>query len=107
MTRDFSKLIIPSIGTALTVGTIGLAISADRHERDLIRGGHCRAATEVLYTPPPIATTSCSGGNPPVCSTYFHQADPYFRTLWHCKDPDRNGKPIEFWRRSHDGEVAQ
>ena len=107
MIRDFSKPIAATVGAALTIGTIGLAISADRHERDLILSGHCRAVTEVLYTPPPTARTSCYGENPPTCSTYFYQADPYFRTLWRCKDPERDGKPVEFWRRSRDDEAAQ
>ena len=107
MSRDFATGIMATGGLVLTAGVVGLAITIDRHERDLIKGGHCRAVTEVLYTPPPTATTSCYGSNPPICSTHFIQADPYFRTLWRCHDPEREGREMEFWRRSRDDEAAQ
>lgn len=98
MARDFTAL-APAGAFALIVGGIGtIAVMENRHERELIDGGHCQKVMEALYTPPPTATTSCSGGNPPSCFTIFWQEDPYVRSLWRCADPSREGQVEEFWR---------
>lgn len=100
MTFD-PKLIMGGIGSLMIVGAVTSAIITDRHERDLIKAGHCQKVLEALYTPPPTAHTSCYGeGSGPPCSTRYSQPDPYLRSLWHCTDPEGDGRRVEFWRRT-------
>lgn len=100
MTFD-PKLVLGGVGGLVFVGAVTSAVIVDRHERDLIASGHCQKVLEALYTPPPSAHTSCYGaGNGPPCSTWYSQPDPYLRSLWHCTDPERDGRGLEFWRRT-------
>lgn len=85
----------------LIVGTLVAAWTQDRRQRALLASGRCIQLVEALYTPPPRAHTSCYGdGTSQSCSTWYSQPDPYLRTLWRCPDPDRDGRQVEFWRRT-------
>ena len=93
------KLLGGAVGAIVLVGVSVMAIQENRHERELIAGGHCQKVMEALYTPPPRAHTSCSGeGSTRYCSTWYSQGDPYMRSLWRCADPSRDGRGVEFWR---------
>lgn len=96
-----ARMITGGAVAVLTIGTVTVGLWLDRSQRALIDGGHCQQVMEVLYTPPPVATTQCYGeGSGPPCSTFYSQADPYLRTLWRCANPNPGGDDIEFWRRS-------
>lgn len=93
------------VGIGLAIVLIAAAAVAtvvqDRRERALLDGGYCTKVTEVLYTPPPSAHTHCYGDGPAQsCHTSYTQADPYMRSLWRCSDPERDGRTVEFWRRT-------
>lgn len=88
---------------ALVVTVVGLTLAYinDRRQRELLARGDCAKVTEALYTPPPVARTSCSGQDGShSCTTWYQQADPYMRSLWRCTDPAEGGKASEFWRRT-------
>lgn len=93
------------IGTGF-VGALGLmllfwAVEQDRHEQQLVADGYCSKITETLYTPPPRASTHCYGPDGSRwCSTSYSQPDPYMRSLWRCRDPEKQGQRVEFWRRT-------
>lgn len=93
------KLLGGAVGASVLVGISAMAVLQDRHERELIAGGHCQKVMEALYSPPPSAHTSCSGeGSSRYCSTSYSQGDSYMRSLWRCTDPSREGRGVEFWR---------
>lgn len=95
------KLLGGAVGATILVGVSAMAVLQNRHERELIAGGHCEKVLEALYTPPPSAHTSCSGeDSSQYCSTRYSQGDPYMRSLWRCADPSREGRGVEFWRRT-------
>lgn len=95
------KLLGGAVGVTVLAGVSVMAFLDNRHEMELIAGGHCQKVMEALYTPPPRAHTSCSGeGSSQYCSTWYSQADPYMRSLWRCTDPSREGRGVEFWRRT-------
>lgn len=95
------KLLGGAVGATVLVGVSAMAILENRHERELIAGGHCQKILEALYTPPHRAHSSCYGDGPDrVCSTWYTQPDPYMRSLWRCADPSREGSGVEFWRRT-------
>lgn len=100
MTDDALKAFGAIAGIAACLGIGALAITIDREERALIKGGHCTKVMEALYTPPPSAHSSCHGdGASRYCSTRYSQRDPYLRSLWRCVDPE-DGRAHEFWRRT-------
>lgn len=81
---------------------VAATIIQNRKQVQLISNGFCKVVTEALYTPPPVAHSTCTGGinTTQHCQTYYTQSDPYMRTLWRCADPKRGDKVSEFWRRS-------
>lgn len=84
-------------------GIVG-AVKQDRHERELVASGQCERVTETLFTPPPVAHSSCYGDEASrSCTTWYTQADPYLRTLWRCREVAETDKIVEFWRRSSEG----
>lgn len=95
-----TKLIGGAVGLVAILGIGAAAVMQDGHERALLAGGHCQKLMEALYTPPPSANTTCSGSNPPLCTTSVYQADSYLRSLWRCTDPEADGRSVEFWRRT-------
>lgn len=100
MTDDALRLTGALSAIAIFVGLMAFAMTVDREERALIKGGHCTKVMEALYTPPPSAHTSCHGnGASQHCSTRYSQRDPYLRSLWRCVDPE-DGRAHEFWRRT-------
>lgn len=99
--HDTDKAIGTLAGLCGLIAILVWAVQQDRHERALVKGGHCVKITEALYTPPPSSRRSCFGdGASQTCTTRYHQSDPYMRSLWRCADPDNGNKPTEFWRRS-------
>ncbi len=88
-----------AVGLLVLVGLMMLGFQRDKRERELLASGTCTLLMEALYTPPPVAHTSC-GAEGRNCTTSFSQADPYMRSLWRCPDPERAGAEVEFWRRS-------
>lgn len=100
MNGDLGKLVGGAVAALIAVGTLMLAIRQDRYERALLAGGDCTLVLETLYTPPPVAHTTCVGEQSRSCTTWYSQPDPYLRSLWRCPDPERAGAQVEFWRRS-------
>lgn len=90
--------LVGGAGIALAVITLTISAINDRRDRALLAGGHCTKIAEALHTPPPVAHTSCSGGDgSQSCTTWYSQREPYMRSLWRCLD---EGHPREFWRRT-------
>lgn len=98
---DLASIFGGAVVATLCVVLMVWLFQLDRHERALVAGGHCSKITETLYTPPPTGRTSCHGdGARQYCTTRYDQPDPYMRSLWRCMDPERDGRRVEFWRRT-------